>query len=67
MGGSYKGAEPVWKEVSMDFKGISRENNGTGFLLGTKWARVVLLVNYNSGFPDFAVEKKQASVDFRTI
>jgi len=39
----------------MDFKGVSRSNNGSSFLFGSKWIRVVMLVNYNSGFPDFAV------------
>ena len=29
--------------------------------------RIVLLVNYNSGYPDFKVDKKDAEVDVREL
>ena len=35
--------------------------------MGTSFIRIVLLVNYNSGHPDFQVEKKDAEVDIRDI
>jgi hypothetical protein len=55
IGGTFKGVEQTWKKVQMNYKDEGRSNSGQEFLVGTKWVRIVLLVNYNSGFPDFAV------------
>jgi hypothetical protein len=35
--------------------------------LGTKYIRIVIMSNYNTGYPDFKVENKAAQVDLKDI
>lgn len=42
-------------------------NTGKSFLYGTKYIRIVIMSNYNSGFPDFKVANKAAHVDIKDI
>lgn len=44
--------------------GGERKNEGHSFLIGTKYVRILLMANYNSGYPDFNVANKQGIVDF---
>lgn len=67
IGKTESGAQPEWKTVEFSYKGFERGNSGKEFMLGTKWIRVVLMLNYNSGYPDFKVENVGAEVDLRDI
>lgn len=67
IGPTLKGKQENWTNVEVAYKGEGRTNNGSEFLLGTKEVRIVLLVNYNSGFPDFKVEKKEAEVEIKNV
>ena len=67
IGGTYSGKQPEWKKVELSYKGEGRSNNGSEFLIGTAFIRIVLLINYNSGYPEFKIEKKNAEVDIREL
>ena len=53
--------------MNATLKGLSRVNSGKEFLLGTKYVRLVIMSNYNSGYPDFKIENKGAQVDLKDI
>jgi hypothetical protein len=65
IGGTFEGCQANWKQIEVLFQGEGRENGGKEFLVGTKFVRIVMLVNYNSGHPDYRVVRKDAEVDFR--
>lgn len=60
-GGTYTYAEcfdeyiKQWIQKTFWFKGETRCNEGNKFRKGTKYIKVVLLSNYNSGFPNFKI------------
>lgn len=60
-GGTYTFAEcfddhiKKWMQKSFWFKGETRAAETNKFRKGTKFIKIVLLSNYNSGFPDFKI------------
>jgi hypothetical protein len=53
-----------WTKCTMDFQGFSRENCHTKFLESTRYIRLVVMSNFNSGYPQFNVEHKEAELSF---
>ena len=72
-GGTYAFAEcfdehlKKWITKSYWFKGESRGTETNKFRKGTKFVKIVLLSNYNSGFPDFKINNKDASVYWKNV
>ncbi len=72
-GGTYTFAEcfdehvKKWITKSYWFKGETRGSESNKFRKGTKFVKIVLLSNYNSGFPDFKIHNKDASVFWRNV
>ena len=72
-GGTYAFAECLdehikkWITRSYWYKGESRGTETNKFRKGTKFVKVVLLSNYNSGFPDFKINNKDASLYWKNV
>ncbi|KAL4434750.1 hypothetical protein ABPG74_017170 [Tetrahymena malaccensis] len=72
-GGTYTFAEcfddyiKKWMQKSFWFKGETRSTETNKFRKGTKYVKIVILSNYNSGFPDFKILQKDASIYWKNI
>jgi hypothetical protein len=72
-GGTYAFAEcfddylKKWITKSYWYKGESRGTETNKFRQGTKFVKIVLLSNYNSGFPDFKINNREACVFWKNI
>ena len=56
-----------WVVKQYNISGESRINEQCKFRKGTKFVRIVILANYNSGHPDYAVINKNAQFSFRNV
>lgn len=72
-GGTYAFAEcfdeyiKKWISKSYWYKGESRGTETNKFRQGTQYIKIVLLSNYNTGFPDFKINNKDASVYWKNV
>ena len=72
-GGTYTFAEcfdefiKKWVTKSYWFKGETRGTETNKFRQGTKYVKIVILSNYNSGFPDFKIHNKEAAVFWKNV
>ena len=72
-GGTYAFAEcfdeylKKWITKNYWFKGESRGTETNKFRKGTKYVKIVLLSNYNSGFPDFKITNRDAQVLWKNV
>jgi hypothetical protein len=48
---TYKEAVYEWREVCCKISGVEWRNSGCNLLLGTKYVRILAMLNYNSGHP----------------
>ncbi len=55
---TFNSVEVDWKQVRAEIEDKLWKNSGRNFLYGTRYIRLLFMLNYNSGHPDYFIENK---------
>jgi hypothetical protein len=55
---TFNSSELDWKEIRTQIVGRDWNNSGHNFLHSTRYVRLLGMLNYNSGHPDYFIENK---------
>lgn len=57
----------TWHKIEIPYQGVLWTNSGRNFFPGTRYIRVVVMVNYSEGYPSCEVENKNGVFEFRKV